>query len=142
MAEPESPASTEPVTRLAGDYAGFAGDWFPTPPVDNPEVLSWWAASLLSAVAAADNTPEGEPVLAAAGHAATAALLLLQHRAIDDGNAERTRAHLLEVYGVVSDQLLLVREMLQAATPAMPQRPTRTSTPRPRSRPRRPLRRS
>jgi hypothetical protein len=131
--EPEQPPAGSGV-GLAGDYAGFAGDWLSAPPVDNPEVLTWWAASLLSAIAAADSTPEGEPVLAAAGHAATAALLLLQHRAIDDGDAERTRAHLLEVHGVISDQLLLVREMLQDVSPTPPRRAARASARRPRRR--------
>jgi hypothetical protein len=74
------------------------------------EELAHQAGDLLAAIASADTTPEGEPVLAAAGLAATAALLLLQ------GDTADTVARLCEVYDVTSDQLAIVRELLHEAS--------------------------
>jgi hypothetical protein len=90
------------------------------PAAATPEVLAWWADGLLNAVVAADASEEGEPILAAAGHAATAALLLLQHRAADDGDRVRSRAHLREVYAVSADQVAIVRELLHELSTAAP----------------------
>ena len=104
----------------------------PDPADVTAEVLAWWAGGLLNAVVAADATDEGEPILAAAGHAATAALLLLQHRAADDGDVVRSRAHLREAYAVSADQLTILRELLHELSPAAP-RPG-AGRPRPRRR--------
>jgi hypothetical protein len=90
------------------------------PAAATPEVLAWWASGLLDAVVAADTSEDGEPILAAAGHAATAALLLLQHRAADDGDRLRSRAHLREVYAVSADQVAIVRELLHESSAAAP----------------------
>jgi hypothetical protein len=75
--------------------------------------LAWWAEGLLKAVVAADISDDGEPVLAAAGNAATAALLLVQYHQQHDGD-------LRETYDVSADQLAIVRELLHtAAGPAV-----------------------
>jgi hypothetical protein len=90
------------------------------PEAATPEVLAWWAGGLLNAVVAADTSEDGEPILAAAGHAATAALLLLQHRAADVGDPVRSRVHLREAYAVSADQLAILRELLHERPPAAP----------------------
>jgi hypothetical protein len=78
-----------------------------------PDALAWWAARLLDAIVAADASDDGEPVLAAAGHAATAALLLLQHRAAGDGDPASSPARLREVFAICADQTAIVRELLR-----------------------------
>jgi len=127
---------TSPADGPAFEGPAFEGPAFDGTPLHLPhgaptaQTLAWWAGGLLNAVAAADVSEDGEPILAAAGHAATAALLLLQHRAAGDGN----RARLREAYGVSADQVAIVRELLQqrspAAAPATPaaSRPAATVT--------------
>jgi hypothetical protein len=115
----------------------------PADPIDlAPQAPDWWAARLLDAIVAADASEDGEPILAAAGNAATAALLLLQHRAAGDGDPARSPAQLREVYAICADQTAIVRELLrelatlQAAPATIPAAP-RVTQPVPPSRRRR-----
>ena len=77
---------TSPADGPAFEGPAFEGPAFDGTPLHLPhgaptaQTLAWWAGGLLNAVAAADVSEDGEPILAAAGHAATAALLLLQRR--------------------------------------------------------------
>jgi hypothetical protein len=78
-----------------------------------PQALAGCAARLLDAIVAADASDDGEPILAAAGHAATAALLLLQHRAASGGDPADSVARLREVFTICADQTAIVRELLR-----------------------------
>jgi hypothetical protein len=106
-------------TYGASTASSATDDADPTPAGDE---LSYWAHGLLHAVVAADTTDDGEPVLAAAGNAATAALLLIQYHQRHDGD-------LSELFDVTADQLAIVRELVHAAPSARPPEPAPVGLP-------------